>query len=156
MLKIISLGMLLFLCGCAKKAETPASHAEANTLETTVEIPAPVKETVPAAPAMRGTTLSGQETSVAMPQQSATSEDLTMAKPTPENIQRALKNANLYHGKVDGTIGPRTKRAIEVFQKGNGLTADGKVGSKTWEKLKTFLTVSEESQQAVPAVAVKE
>jgi len=150
MLKVISLGMLLFLCGCAKKSEPPPVHTEANPLETTVEIPSPVKETVPAVPAasaMPGTTLSGQEPVAA-------SEELAMAKPTPENIQRALKNAGLYHGKIDGTVGPKTKRAIEAFQKENGLAIDGKVGPKTWEKLKTSLTVPEESQQAVPAVAV--
>jgi peptidoglycan hydrolase-like protein with peptidoglycan-binding domain len=59
--------------------------------------------------------------------------------PTPEEIQQALKNAGLYAGSIDGKIGPMTKKAITEFQQQNGLTADGKVGRKTWEKLKTYL-----------------
>lgn len=53
-------------------------------------------------------------------------------KPTNEEIQTALKNAGFYAGKIDGKVGPGTKKAIEEFQKANGLKADGKVGPKTW------------------------
>ena len=59
--------------------------------------------------------------------------------PAGEEIQQALKNAGLYAGSVDGKIGPMTKKAITEFQQQNGLIADGKVGRKTWEKLKTYL-----------------
>src|SRR4051812_1632900 len=45
-------------------------------------------------------------------------------KPTPKQIQQALKNAGVYSGKVDGNIGPKTKKAIEEFQTQNGLKAD--------------------------------
>ena len=54
--------------------------------------------------------------------------------PSPIQIQEALKNAGYYEGKLDGSIGPKTKRAIEKFQSENGLKADGKVGPKTWVK----------------------
>jgi len=60
-------------------------------------------------------------------------------KPTAKEIQQALKNAGLYDGKVDGTIGPKTKKAIEAFQSQNGLKADGKVGAKTWKALSAYL-----------------
>jgi peptidoglycan hydrolase-like protein with peptidoglycan-binding domain len=60
-------------------------------------------------------------------------------------IQTALKNANFYTGSIDGKIGPKTKAAIEEFQKANGLTADGKVGPKTWQILGAYLN------QALPA-----
>lgn len=60
-------------------------------------------------------------------------------KPTNKNIQQALKNAGLYSGKVDGSIGPKTKSAIEAFQSQNGLKADGKVGPKTWKALSSYL-----------------
>jgi len=63
----------------------------------------------------------------------------TFEKPSVQDIQRALKNANLYEGKIDGILGPKTKNAIEVFQSQNNLTPDGKVGPKTWQKLKEFL-----------------
>ena len=62
-----------------------------------------------------------------------------MGKPSPKQIQQALKSAGLYTGKVDGTIGPKTKQAIEEFQSQNGLKADGKVGPKTWKALAAYL-----------------
>lgn len=57
-----------------------------------------------------------------------------------KDIQKALKNAGFYAGTVDGKIGPKTKRAIEEFQKAKGLKADGKVGPKTWAELEKYLT----------------
>lgn len=66
------------------------------------------------------------------------------SKPTAKEIQQALKNAGLYDGKIDGTIGPKSKKAIEAFQKQNGLKVDGKVGSKTWKALSVYLNKSAE------------
>lgn len=60
-------------------------------------------------------------------------------KPTVEEIQTALKNAGLYTGAIDGKMGPMTKKAVEEFQNASGLTADGKVGPKTWEALSKHL-----------------
>ena len=60
-------------------------------------------------------------------------------KPTNKNIQQALKNAGLYNGPIDGNIGPKSKKAIREFQTQNGLTADGKVGARTWKKLSSHL-----------------
>lgn len=60
-------------------------------------------------------------------------------KPTEKEIQQALKNSGFYDGEVDGKIGPRSKKAIEEFQAQNDLKADGKVGAKTWQKLKGYL-----------------
>ena len=61
-------------------------------------------------------------------------------KPTTKQIQQALKNAGFYNGKIDGNIGPKTKKAIEEFQAQNGLKADGKVGAKTWAALFSYLS----------------
>jgi peptidoglycan hydrolase-like protein with peptidoglycan-binding domain len=127
MIKIIGLGILLVLSGCGKKSETPVPQPETAPLETTVEIPAPSKELAPTVPV--------EESTVVVPQETA--------KSTPENIQQALKNAGLYDGSIDGKIGPKTKRAIEEFQRQNDLQVDGKVGQKTWEKLKVFLAMPE-------------
>lgn len=60
-------------------------------------------------------------------------------KVNPEKVQRALKAAGVYTGPVDGRIGPGTKAAIVEFQKSHGLKADGVLGRKTWEELKTYL-----------------
>ena len=41
--------------------------------------------------------------------------------PSVTQIQAALKHAGYYTGAVDGKAGPRTKAAIEAFQKDNQL-----------------------------------
>jgi peptidoglycan hydrolase-like protein with peptidoglycan-binding domain len=62
-------------------------------------------------------------------------------KPSPQQIQLALKNAGFYAGEVDGKLGPMSKKAVEEFQKANGLQADGKVGPKTWQLLSKYLAL---------------
>lgn len=76
--------------------------------------------------------------------------------PTPLQIQEALKNAGYYEGKIDGSIGPKTKRAIEKFQTENGLKADGKVGPKTWAKLGAHLAANAVSSAASAVAPVTE
>lgn len=53
-------------------------------------------------------------------------------------VQRALKKAGYYKGKVDGLMGPATSKAIKRFQKANGLTSDGIVGRNTLAKLRPY------------------
>lgn len=67
--------------------------------------------------------------------------------PDKKDIQRALKNAGVYDGEIDGKMGQKTKKAVEAFQAANDLNVDGKVGPNTWDKLKTYYQppVSEES-----------
>ncbi len=55
-----------------------------------------------------------------------------------KEVQICLQNAGFYKGKIDGLKGKSTKKAIKEFQKANGLKADGKVGSKTWEVLSKY------------------
>jgi len=63
-------------------------------------------------------------------------------QPTAVEIQTALQNAGYYTGAIDGKAGPKTKKAIEEFQKANGLVADGKVGRKTWALLSKHLNAA--------------
>ena len=58
--------------------------------------------------------------------------------PTPKQVQQALKNTGYYKGEIDGVIGSGSQSAIKNFQKDNGLSADGKVGPKTWSKLRKY------------------
>lgn len=46
-------------------------------------------------------------------------------------VQKKLKNWGYYKGAVDGIYGKQTKSAVILFQKKNGLVADGIVGNKT-------------------------
>ena len=52
-----------------------------------------------------------------------------------KKVQQRLKKLGYYSGKVDGDYGKSTKTAVTNFQKRNGLTANGKVNSKTLAKL---------------------
>ena len=46
-------------------------------------------------------------------------------------MQRKLKNWGYYDGSVDGIFGSGTRKAVEYFQRTNGLTPDGVVGRAT-------------------------
>lgn len=50
-------------------------------------------------------------------------------------IQTKLKNWGYYTGAVDGVFGSRTEAAVKQFQRKNGLTADGVVGTATLNAL---------------------
>lgn len=50
-------------------------------------------------------------------------------------VQRRLKQWGYYDGAVDGIFGQGTYEAVVRFQKKNGLTADGVVGSATAEAM---------------------
>ena len=46
-------------------------------------------------------------------------------------LQKKLKQWGYYDGAVDGIFGSGTEKAVQYFQRKNGLTADGVVGAKT-------------------------
>ncbi len=52
-----------------------------------------------------------------------------------KTVQRKLKNWGYYTGGVDGVFGYRTEEAVKYFQRKNGLSADGKVGTRTKQAL---------------------
>lgn len=52
-------------------------------------------------------------------------------------LQSSLKLLGYDPGPIDGIFGPKTEAAVIQFQKGNGLVADGIVGSITWENLQS-------------------
>ena len=52
-----------------------------------------------------------------------------------KKVQQRLKKLGYYSGSCDGDYGNGTKTAVKKFQKRNGLTANGKVNSKTLAKL---------------------
>lgn len=53
------------------------------------------------------------------------------AKSDIKLVQQKLKNWGYYTGAVDGIYGSKTKSAVRLFQKRNGLVVDGIVGNKT-------------------------
>lgn len=50
-------------------------------------------------------------------------------------IQQKLKNWGYFNGSVDGIFGAKTEAAVKLFQRKNGLTADGVVGKATLKAL---------------------
>ncbi|MDP1545160.1 MAG: peptidoglycan-binding protein [Anaerolineales bacterium] len=50
-------------------------------------------------------------------------------------VQRLLRDKFGYNISVDGIFGPDTANAVKQFQTANGLSSDGIVGPKTWQKL---------------------
>ena len=62
-----------------------------------------------------------------------------------KQLQTKLKRWGYYTGAVDGIFGSGTKKAVEHFQRKNGLTVDGIVGSATAKALGLKLSGSSSS-----------
>lgn len=131
--------VLMFSISCAKKTVKPQAETESEMIMPDA---GSAVETQPAATQQPATETAAKD---ALTSQVPTQTTAIPEKPSAEDIQKALKNAGVYTGSIDGKIGPKTKKAIEEFQSKNGLTADGKVGPRTWDKLKGYLTKAEEA-----------
>lgn len=126
---LLVLPVVLLAAGCATCSKKQMQNLEArvSTLENRPSETAPAVTTVEAqtAPAPAASEVAIPET------------------PTKKDIQIALKNAGFYTGEIDEKFGHKTKKAVEEFQKANGLKVDGKVGPNTWNKLKTYYAAAE-------------
>ncbi len=149
---ILALAIGVCLWGCSKKesseelTQEPMSMESLSTMSTT--------ETKAAAPEMKPEVKVMPVQPAAATQAEPALEPLPPSgpyKPTASEIQTALTNAGYYSGKVDGKIGPKTKKAVEEFQKANGLQADGKVGPKTWAALSKHLNAAATESSKKPA-----
>ena len=141
---IAAVSLTIALYGCQKKlAEKPISETSEPPLQNS-EISI-TQESNPAAASSANNAGEATGASTA-PLLNGSAEGLASAPletPTTKNIQQALMNAGFYQGKIDGDIGPKTKKAIREFQVKNNLKADGKVGPRTWKKLSEFLNTAQ-------------
>ena len=65
-----------------------------------------------------------------------------------KTLQSKLKRWGYYDGSVDGVFGSGTKKAVEYFQRKNGLTPDGVVGAATAKKLGMSISSSSSSSSS--------
>jgi len=130
--------------GCNKKKKEEAAELNGVTTENVVSVTDQNADMTNSVPVVVENASNVANTEVAEPAMAAGNAGDVTGKPTPKEIQQALKNAGLYDGKLDGHIGPKTKKAIEAFQTQNGLKADGKVGRKTWKAMSVYLNKSTE------------
>jgi len=141
---IVAVGVTVFGCGKKQEAQEPMTMEALNTINApaavTPEARAIAESPAQAASAAVQASVQQVESLPAVPS--------VPAKPSAMDIQTALKNAGYYSGNIDGKIGLKSKKAIEDFQKANGLTADGKVGPKTWAALSKYLTAQAATGQA--------
>lgn len=135
---------LIFISGCGSKKEDALSLPPEQILAGNA-ILAPQSVTLEAYNIVTPGNVSMDSTSMEL------SGSVVSDKPTNKDIQQALQNAGIYKGSIDGNIGPKSKKAIRDFQTQNGLSADGKVGSRTWKKLSVYLrNVSASAVEDVP------
>lgn len=154
---ILTLGLITYLVGCGNRqqpiseTQEPISIEELSKLNTSEQLtPEMAAKTAPEVTVTTSSAVAPAE----MKASEAKLEQLPPSgpyKPTTSEIQTALKNAGFYTGMVDGKKGPLTKKAVEDFQRTNGLDADGKVGPKTWAVLSKYLN----PEPAPPAPARK-
>ncbi len=68
-----------------------------------------------------------------------------------KQVQTLLKQLGFYSGSIDGNFGSGTYKAVVDFQKKNGLTVDGIVGSATLKKLQNASSSSSNSSGSTTA-----
>lgn len=149
---VLALAITFALSGCFKKKEdvhlADATGFETTNTEELAQLPQSTTSSnqqsgVEVLPIETAPVTQGAGATLATPVaneaavQTAAASSATLSQ--NQKIQTALKNAGLYSGKIDGKIGPGSKKAIEAFQKQQGLKADGKVGPKTWAALEPFV-----------------
>jgi len=139
---VLVLALGVYLTGCGKKeAAMNETMQEPISMEALSNMSATETKTVPEAKSQDVKTAQVEAAAVSAEPKLEPLPPQGPYKPTGIEIQTALKNAGFYTGTIDGKVGPKTKKAVEEFQKANGLKADGKVGPKTWVLLSKHLNV---------------
>ncbi len=144
----------MFFAGCGKKQQSAEQTLQDPMSMEALSVLSTEQKDVPEAKNRNVTAVTGQSVVSA----SATEPKLDPLppsgpfRPAGTEIQTALKNAGFYNGKIDGDIGPGTKKAIEEFQEANNLKVDGKVGPKTWLVLSEHLSASATEAAVTPNI----
>jgi peptidoglycan hydrolase-like protein with peptidoglycan-binding domain len=82
-------------------------------------------------------TKGGKSESFKITREDGASPSRRQADPTLADIQSALAELNLYSGSVDGLPGPKTREAIEKFQREAGLEPTGQIDPLLIDAIRT-------------------
>ncbi len=141
---VVSIGLCLFLAGCATARKKDAQLQELQSHVSSLESELEKKEE--RIKGLEGE-LASVETKPTMNQgymettapKKAEEPKGTASRMSAKQVQTALKNAGYYKGPIDGKLGRKTRKAIKAFQKAQGLKADGRIGKRTLLRLKKYL-----------------
>lgn len=70
-------------------------------------------------------------------------------------VQKRLIQYDYLKGSADGVYGAKTKEAVKLFQRRNGLTVDGRVGPATAAKLGVTLSASGSSSGSTATASIQ-
>lgn len=83
-----------------------------------------------------GLTLAGTTQANAWNRQAAMhSSGMHMSRAEISDVQQKLQADSLYNGKIDGMLGPQTRRAIAQYQKQNGMRVTANLDQQTRDSL---------------------
>lgn len=123
----------------AETATNPPSSVVQPTQNTGISMPTGVPNVI--------TATTRPTTAVTTPKPTTKVSTSATATPAPSSLkvgstgsdvkrlQQQLKTLGYYTGSVDGDFGAGTEAAVKAFQERNGLSADGKAGKYTLDKL---------------------
>ena len=135
---------ILFSAGCSKAAQVRSMENRIGNLDERISYLERNSAATPSNFEMAASTMDLPT----QPSASAVVDKSPWLKPTPYDIQLALKNAGFYRGNIDAKLGPKTHAALKEFQRVHGLKADGVVGRQTWDKLSQYVDGPAENQSA--------
>ena len=80
----------------------------------------------------------GQDAMTQQPQSQSGSDSIELSAVQGEQarqLQQKLKEKGLYNGRIDGILGPQTKKALQQFQQKQGIQGNGSLDQQTAEAL---------------------
>ena len=78
------------------------------------------------------------------------SSGMHMSRAEITDVQQKLQADNLYSGKIDGMLGPETRRAIADYQKQNGLRVTANLDRQTRDSLLGTMGTANPPASATP------
>ncbi|HZU91570.1 MAG TPA: peptidoglycan-binding protein [Stellaceae bacterium] len=130
-----ALALGLATCGVGLAAEPSSAAQTPQTAQPSANMPAPSTQSPNATEQGTSTPSPSAQTPNATEPGEHSTAPVQLSKQQLMQVQRQLKEAGLYKGRVDGMMGPETKQAIQAFQQQNGLQQTGTLDQQTLSAL---------------------